>query len=535
LSSPAPVGAGPAHPALVPLLALAGLLTFAPVAAVQAHHARTHAPGTHDAAAHAAVPTAAAPVSAAGPQSAAHGPQTAAHGSERVGHAATGVDHTAMALVSGQPEGPSLPTNRPPEAATVTSPVADSGSGSTRSSVGHTLRDGVLALPLVAVALLVAGAAVAGVRRRLAPSRPLLAAGAVGLAQGAAASAALALASPAHAVFGPQAPTPVATAVAEVLLVTLPLTVALAVAAALFGTRRRPASTPGHGRRVLTAVVASVAVGLVPSVAVTPGASAAPPPKGGGGGDSTTPTPTSSSVCPSGARPVSYEIAAFQIAIPVNGWGDVLPDGLMYALNGRDARVGKTQMTANPNLTQPLVVRANVGDCITVKLKNDIKDRRVGIHPDGLVQFDPKTSDGARVGANPDTTVAPGGTTTYTWYADKQGEAPLTDLANVDPSAAGASTVQRGLYGAIVVHPQGSTWTNQKTGANLLESATGRAVETQALCRRHHRQRCLPQLRDGADGRERGCQGPQRQAADLPHDRTARLNVRHQLPLGTRA
>jgi hypothetical protein len=45
-------------------------------------------------------------------------------------------------------------------------------------------------------------------------------------------------------------------------------------------------------------------------------------------------------------------------------------------------------MTANPNLTQPVVVRANVGDCITVKLKNGISGKRVGIHPDGLVQLD---------------------------------------------------------------------------------------------------------------------------------------------------
>ena len=43
-----------------------------------------------------------------------------------------------------------------------------------------------------------------------------------------------------------------------------------------------------------------------------------------------------------------------------------------------------------------------------VTMRNDL-DHRVGLHPDGLVQFDPEASDGARVGRNPDTTVAPNG------------------------------------------------------------------------------------------------------------------------------
>jgi manganese oxidase len=188
-------------------------------------------------------------------------------------------------------------------------------------------------------------------------------------------------------------------------------------------------------------------------------------------------------VCPSDARPITYDVAAFETVIPLNGWGDHIPNGLVYGLKGDDARVGKADILANPNLTQPFVLRANVGDCITVNLRNDIAGRRIGMHVDGLVQADPKDSDGTRVGFNPDSTAGPEGApdnqVSYTWYADKVGQSALVDAANLDGAAADHPSIQRGLYGALVVHPRGSTWHNSITGNDLLDQATGRAVETQ--------------------------------------------------------
>jgi len=185
--------------------------------------------------------------------------------------------------------------------------------------------------------------------------------------------------------------------------------------------------------------------------------------------------------CPSGSRTVVYDIAAFQTVIPLNGWGDKLPDGLVYALKNADARVGKQDILANPKLTQPLTIRANVGDCIKVRLRNDIAGRRIGIHTSGLAQADPKDSDGARVGNNPDTTIATGASREYTWYADHAGEAPVSDIANIDGADPKVPTVQRGLYGALIVHPKGTSWHNPKTGNNMLSDAgdgTLRAVES---------------------------------------------------------
>ncbi|HKG50945.1 MAG TPA: hypothetical protein VKB14_10930 [Actinomycetales bacterium] len=242
-------------------------------------------------------------------------------------------------------------------------------------------------------------------------------------------------------------------------LLALPVT--LAVAVTVLALHR-----PRHGRRI-TARVAALALVAGPLVVAAPAAPAA----------------AASGPCPVGARPITYDLAAFQNVIPVNGWGDKIPDGLQYGLKNADARRGKDDIVANPNLSQPLVVRANVGDCITVKLRNDISGRRVGVHADGLVQFDPKTSDGARVGNNPDTTVATGQERTYTWYADRIGEAPLVDVAGLDDSGDG-STMQLGLYGGVVVHPRGSTWHDPRTGADLLNGA-GVAVQTEVFADVH--------------------------------------------------
>ena len=191
---------------------------------------------------------------------------------------------------------------------------------------------------------------------------------------------------------------------------------------------------------------------------------------------------TSSGICPTDSRTVVYDLSAFETVIPLNGWGDKLPDGLMYGLKNADARVGKADILKNPSLTQPLTIRANVGDCVKIRLRNDIAGRRVGIHAGGgLVRYDPEDSDGARVGKNPNTTLPTDGTREFTWYADHTGQAPITDIANVDGADPKEPTVQRGLYGALIVHPKGTTWHNATTGENLLaaDSASAfHAVET---------------------------------------------------------
>ncbi len=346
----------------------------------------------------------------------------------------------------------------------VTDLAASHGSGTETLTPSHWLLDTALALPAVLLLVLLACRTV----QSLAQEDPLRATGRTAVAtaalSGLGASVVLAVGGPVHAtvLHGPAEHGAthgggILLHAAREALVGLPVTVAVALGVLLL-LQVRPAQP---GRRLVAALTGSALVsGLVVGLPVA--ASAAPSGNG---------------PCPAGARDITYDLAAFENALPLNGWGDMLPDGLQYALKNKDARVGKKQIVENPNLSAPIVVRANVGDCITVKLRNDIAGRRIGIHPDGLVQFDPKTSDGARIGNNPDTTVATGAEKTFTWYADRTGEAPVVDLANLDGAASGGTTGQLGLYGAVIVHPQGSVWSDPVSGADLL-AADGTAVQS---------------------------------------------------------
>ncbi len=283
---------------------------------------------------------------------------------------------------------------------------------------------------------------------------------------------------------------------AELLPQALLVAVLLFAPLRMFGRRWRER---GPSRAAVATVVATV-VGAILAVSAsgsTASASAA----------TVAPTPVvgDARICPPGARTITYDLAAMALDIPLNGWGDHLPNGLLYALRGSDARGGEADLRANPQLAQPVVVRADVGDCVKVTLRNDLPTAyppepeptvvkpgdapvphgappappdRVGIHPDGLVQFDPRDSDGARIGGNPDTTVARGQVRTYTWYADHEGQAPLVDVANLDSTVNDGNTVQHGLFGAVIVHAAGTTWHDQVTGKDLLDPATGRAVQT---------------------------------------------------------
>ncbi|MEP7010832.1 MAG: copper oxidase [Acidobacteriota bacterium] len=141
---------------------------------------------------------------------------------------------------------------------------------------------------------------------------------------------------------------------------------------------------------------------------------------------------------------------------------------------------------------EPLVLRARAGECIEVKLNNDIPPAYtdlldgfngmpmivenfnadqvktsldVGLHPQ-LVAYDIMTSDGTNVGLNPaqlgKQTVAPGEGVVYYWYAGSfVGSTPLavefggSGLTSSDP----IKHASKGAIGALIIEPPGSTWT----------------------------------------------------------------------------
>ncbi len=142
---------------------------------------------------------------------------------------------------------------------------------------------------------------------------------------------------------------------------------------------------------------------------------------------------------------------------------------------------------------EPLILRANAGDCINVTLSNrlpsDMPDlagwntmpmliekfnanqikpsNNVGLHPQ-LVFYDVTRSDGANVGFNPIQTARPGLKQTYQWYAGDISIDRTTGTATGVPYEFGATNLissdpikhsNKGAFGALIIEPQGAIWT----------------------------------------------------------------------------
>ncbi|HEV3468317.1 MAG TPA: hypothetical protein VG148_03280 [Pyrinomonadaceae bacterium] len=141
---------------------------------------------------------------------------------------------------------------------------------------------------------------------------------------------------------------------------------------------------------------------------------------------------------------------------------------------------------------EPLILRASAGECVEVSLTNNLPEKlldpagfntlpmivegfnanevrpssEVGLHPQGLF-YDVTRSDGVNVGFNPVSTVKPGQTLKYQWYAGevftnsstnsgqwRAIEFGATSLTSADP----IKHSNKGAIGALVVEPAWSSW-----------------------------------------------------------------------------
>lgn len=236
-----------------------------------------------------------------------------------------------------------------------------------------------------------------------------------------------------------------------------------------------------HGGRVPTLLPLPDNVpttsGTVPSRSPTALAS---PPRGADPG-----TP-----CPTGAPVRRYSVVALQARITYNDAGDHDPYGLVYALAQDEAAI---RGGANP---EPLVLRANEGDCLEVTLTNKlttafqqhrgvvdgdapaptetaasrIPGLRVSMHPQ-LLRYDARLSDGATIGYNLDQTVAPTKSITYRWYADDVSPGELGAL-NVTDFGDVRGHRHHGLFAGIVIEPKNSRAFHPATGSSLAAGAS---------------------------------------------------------------
>ena len=278
-------------------------------------------------------------------------------------------------------------------------------------------------------------------------------------------------------------------------------------------------------------------------------------------------TPTTALPPATCAKTVTANVVAFDQVFTYNRFGAFNPAGMMYALK-RDVvpinssggvSAGNVQLRPDKR-PRPLVLRVNEGDCLQVTFTNYLTPNRsdlsgvnqnnqpdkqtytntpieflennstftraASMHVNGLDYVNgPGISDGANVGNNASSLAAPGETKTYTWYARKQGQYLIHSMgANVGGEGDGGQHVL-GLFGAVVVEPQGAKWyRSQVTAATLNAVTTGRnpdgtpkinyeAVDANGRPDPQH----ASGQRDRPHGRERAHHGLQREL----HERAA--------------
>ncbi len=229
-----------------------------------------------------------------------------------------------------------------------------------------------------------------------------------------------------------------------------------AVCAALITRHRGRPRDARRSRTTLVAVLAA-AVAAAASLAASPAQASSSP---------------SSGCLSGGPADKTFDVSALDVNIPVNRFGDHDPKGKMYALTSRVTAIRdqeRSQQVAiglRDDAIQPLVVRANEGDCVEVSFLNSASGGTYGLHIDGL-EFT-SSSSGDAVGANPSSAVAQGVRTTYRFAVPND---PRMEGAHyIHPGPGYRSAVDHGLFGALVVEPPGSTYWNASVAGQPLES-----------------------------------------------------------------
>jgi manganese oxidase len=161
----------------------------------------------------------------------------------------------------------------------------------------------------------------------------------------------------------------------------------------------------------------------------------------------------------------TFSVTALDVDIPINRFGDHDPAGKMYALTNRISAVRAEEASQQVSVglrddaIQPLVIRANQGDCVEISFKNTASGGDFGMHIDGL-EFNASSS-GDTLGANTSSASALGESRTYRFAIPI--DARLEGGHYMHPGPGYRAAIDHGLFGALVVEPPGSTYWNTST------------------------------------------------------------------------
>ncbi len=181
---------------------------------------------------------------------------------------------------------------------------------------------------------------------------------------------------------------------------------------------------------------------------------------------------TTNGKCPATAPVKSYDISAINVEITLNQWLDFYP-GYMYVLTenidkvreeeakNKEAREkegydpGAVLPGVQAQWIQPLVIRANQGDCVKIKLQNKLEGGEdVSLHIHGSSMVVSATGKPATT-TNPDSIVPEGKSQDFEWYihpSTQEGGRQFHTYAN------DRELTVMGLFGVFVVEPKGSEY-----------------------------------------------------------------------------
>ncbi|HSM86919.1 MAG TPA: multicopper oxidase domain-containing protein [Candidatus Limnocylindrales bacterium] len=171
----------------------------------------------------------------------------------------------------------------------------------------------------------------------------------------------------------------------------------------------------------------------------------------------------------------------------LNRLGALEATGMMFALRRDVVPISGTTLTAgnvqlrSDKRPRPLVLRMNVGDCLTITFTNllapirkdndQVATRNASIHVIGMQMVGSIASDGSFVGANASSFAAPGATVTYKLFAQHEGGYVMYSTDTIGGEGDGGQQ-SAGLLGAINVEPPGARWYRSQVTKNDLDLAT---------------------------------------------------------------
>jgi hypothetical protein len=208
-------------------------------------------------------------------------------------------------------------------------------------------------------------------------------------------------------------------------------------------------------------------------------------------------------------RTVKADIVAIPKALMLNRLGASIPNAFVFALRGDTIGTGNNIQLRPGKRPRPIVLRANVGDCLQIKFQNAIPPaafdqfppapanptsakvgtQEISLHIQGQEWTVGPADDGSFVGTNSSSLASPtpaptpgpmpGSSQTYTLFVRDEGTFLLYSMG--DTTAQPTGQISRGLFGALNVQPTGAEWYRSQVTQQDLSLATKKGTGGQPL------------------------------------------------------